>query len=142
MRIAICDDRTEDRDLLKKYCENLGYLDLSLFSSGKDLLESSLLSTIDLVFLDIEMQGYSGIEVKNILESNYPATLIVFCTTHSELMVDAFGKNVLSFLTKPYDEHMIQQSLGHASALAKDILSVSIAEGCKISSKDIVYFHS
>lgn len=51
-------------------------------------------------FLDIEMGKISGIEVKDQLLEKNCETQIVFLTSHSECMKEAFGRNVVGFIEK------------------------------------------
>jgi DNA-binding LytR/AlgR family response regulator len=142
VKIAICDDTKAERELLKKYCEHLGYTDISFFESGTELLASDELSAFELLFLDIEMPDMSGLEVKNTLEQSQNPVLIVFSTTHAERMADAFGKNVISFLTRPFDEHMVEQCLLKATQLLKDSAPIQISESVAVPCKEILYVNS
>jgi DNA-binding LytR/AlgR family response regulator len=142
MKIAICDDKEEERRLLRNYCSKLGFSDLILFSSGNELLEYDQKSCIDLLFLDVEMPGISGIEVKNQFETECPSTLIVFCTTHTDSMIDAFGKNVVSFLNKPYDEHVIKTCLDRALKLLRNFEPVRIDQNLTVPCQEIIYLHA
>lgn len=142
MKIGICDDIREEREQAKRYCQKLGYNDIALFSSGEELLNCTDLSMLNLLFLDIEMEGISGIDVKNKLEQTNPSTFIVFCTTHQELMPNAFGRNVISFLTKPFDQRPIEQCIKKAAFLSKEFYPISIDEKTAIPCKDILYLHA
>lgn len=65
MKIGICDDNEMEREQLKKFCLKAGYDDTVFFSSGEELLEYEELTSLNLLFLDIEMEGPNGIEIKN-----------------------------------------------------------------------------
>lgn len=142
MKIAICDDIIEERKRIQNYCQNLGYTDLTLYSCGEDFLNSSVISSINLLFLDIEMDKINGIEVKNILERTNPSTFIVFTTTHHELMPEAFGRNVISFLTKPFTERSIKHCLNKAAYLTRDFFPIVIDEQVSVPCQDILYLHA
>lgn len=142
MKIAICDDIMEERTRIQNYCKNLGYTDLTLYSCGEDFLNSPEISTVNLVFLDIEMNKVNGIEVKNTLERTNPSTFIVFTTTHHELMPEAFGRNVISFLTKPFTERSVKHCLDKAAYLTKDFFPIIIDEHFSVLCQDILYLHA
>ena len=58
----------------------------------------------DLLFLDIEMPGGTGIELADALASgdcSAPSPKIVFCTAYDEFAVDAFALNAVDYLVKP-----------------------------------------
>ncbi len=54
----------------------------------------------DVVFLDIELNNEDGITLARKCYSAGKKTIIVFVTSHNELMAQAFGLNVLSFIQK------------------------------------------
>lgn len=102
--IAICDDESIYRDKLKKYIRDyfsttqdfnivlLEYANADEFMSDK--------SHVDLLLLDIDMGAMSGIELKDYLQKEKSTLEIVFISNHDELVLDAFGKNVLGFIPK------------------------------------------
>lgn len=66
MRIAICDDETQIRELLKdkisRYCfTNNIELNLQTFENGEELLKDDF-QTFDVLFLDVDMPGIDGLE--------------------------------------------------------------------------------
>lgn len=108
LRIAICDDQEVYREDILEHCkrllqgENVIY---SCFASGEELLDSGF--QFDFLFLDIEMTGMDGIQVKNLLETQNAQAKIIFLTSHEERMIEAFGANVIGFLRKPVQEEML-----------------------------------
>lgn len=142
MNIGICDDYLEERNSIRKHCMNLGYEKIFLFTSGEELLSSPDLSSLNLLFLDIEMNGVSGIDVKERLSQSNPSTFIVFCTTHAELMPEAFGRNVISFITKPFSQRSIEHCIERATVLSKDFYKIQIDEHIAIPCRDILYLQT
>lgn len=142
MKIGICDDLAEEREHIKKYCENLGYTDISLYSSGEELLESPELESLNLLFLDIELNGIDGIRIKNTLEFSNPSIFVVFSTAHHELMPDAFGRNVISFLKKPYSESSIADCIKKVTYFNRQFYPITIEKEITIPCKDILYVHT
>jgi two-component system LytT family response regulator len=55
----------------------------------------------DLLFLDIQMPGETGMELLESLEP--PAPLVIFTTAYDEFAVKAFELNALDYLLKPVD---------------------------------------
>ncbi len=108
MRIAICDDQKVYREDIVEHCkrllqgENVSY---SCFGSGEELLAAE--EWFDFLFLDIEMSGMDGIQVKDLLEMQKVQAKIVFLTSHEERMIEAFGANVIGFLQKPVQEEKL-----------------------------------
>ncbi len=104
MKIAVCDDTKAYRDSIHTLCKD--YLqdrktegEIVLFTSGEQFL--SYTGEINLLLLDIEMDGLNGIEVKEQLQKNRQDIIIIYITNHKQFMQDAFGRQVYGFLTKP-----------------------------------------
>ncbi len=104
--IAICDDEESCRESMKMMCRaffekktSAGRIDIHTFSLGKEIMESDL--DYDILLLDIEMPEKDGISIKEYFEMNRKQTSIIFVTSHKERVLEAFGKNVVSFLVKP-----------------------------------------
>ena len=76
MKIGICEDSIEEQTQYLNYFKKLGYNNIAVFNSGEELLKK--MPSLDLLFLDIEMDKISGIQVKNIFEIKRKNTYIVF----------------------------------------------------------------
>ena len=104
LSIGICDDDelilTTMRTICQHYLSEIK-LDMCLhtYNSCKALLASSEIRTMDILFLDIEIDTlHSGIDVKNFMQLRHSNCLIVFITSHNELI----WKKCLWFYTKTY----------------------------------------
>lgn len=74
---------------------------LKVIGECKDAMEAHRNITAnppDVVFLDIEMPGMTGIELLKLLP---PKTLVVFITSNKQYAVEAFELNVVDYLVKP-----------------------------------------
>ena len=49
------------------------------------------------------MPGKSGLVIRDELEKKNANSLIIFVTSHSETVWEAFGRNVIGFFEKPMD---------------------------------------
>jgi len=71
----------------------------------------------DVLFLDIEMPGGTGIELAEQLAAEQNAqpynktAKIVFCTAYDEFAVDAFALNAVDYLVKPINPKRLSQCL-------------------------------
>ncbi|MBR2885761.1 MAG: response regulator transcription factor [Clostridia bacterium] len=109
MKICICDDdsftKREIRSLLENFAESEDGFDVSDFSCGEDLIEYyNSGNGFDIVFLDIEMKGMNGIEAAESIKCIAPETIIIFVSSHSSYVFDAFRIEALHFLVKPIKE--------------------------------------
>ncbi|PLS02009.1 LytR/AlgR family response regulator transcription factor [Neobacillus cucumis] len=73
---------------------------------------------IDVIFLDIQLEEESGIEIASKLNQlDYPP-LIVFATAFDEYALKAFELNAVDYLLKPIDEKRIQNTIDKLYKLA------------------------
>ncbi len=110
MRIAICDDERLYSEAVIENCKSVfgqKAVIYDYYSSGEELLATDM--QYDFLFLDIEMTGMDGIQVKDTLERKKSQVRIIFLTSHEERMVEAFGANVIGFLQKPIREEAFAQ---------------------------------
>jgi len=142
MKIGICEEHNIIREQLIAYCQKFGYYNITSYQSSEELLKSEELSSLNLLFLDIEMHQINGIEVKNAMEKLSPSTFIIFLTAHSEFMPDAFGKNVIYCLQKPVSEYDVECCLKKIIDLERELYTVSLNSTTSICCKDILYLHS
>ncbi len=56
------------------------------------------------MFIDIEMGGINGVEAAEIIREFAPETIIIFVSSHSSYIFDAFRIEALHFLVKPIKE--------------------------------------
>ena len=96
--IAI-DDEPLALDIIKAYCSKVPFLNLTgTFSNAIDTLEYLRNNTIDLMFLDIQMEDLTGIQLLNSLK-NKP--LVIFTTAYDHYALQGFDLDVLDYLLKP-----------------------------------------
>lgn len=104
--------------------------DLELVQECEDAMEAyNLINSqqIDLIFLDIEMPGMTGLELTKNLGSKSP--LIVFTTAKKDYAVEAFELNVVDYLVKPVTPSRFLQAVERANeAIASDKEEVKVEE--------------
>lgn len=123
MVIGICDDEQiyvrQIMDICKEYCgKNHIACSCIRFSNGEEVLDYSKKTekpNIDLLFLDIEMDGISGIELKEILLKEAKIQRIAFVTSHDENVFEAFSQKTIGFLKKPIAAIEIEKRIAEVS---------------------------
>ncbi len=108
IRILWVDDEI---DLLKPYVlflEEKGYL-ISTATNGEDAIGLVEKDEYDLIFLDENMPGLSGIETLSRIKSITPFTPVVMITKSEEenIMEDAIGSKIADYLIKPVNPNQI-----------------------------------
>lgn len=68
---------------------------------------------LDVVFLDVEMPGLSGLELAKRLMRDRPALNVIFITGYSEYAVPAFELYASGYLLKPVTMDKLHSALGH-----------------------------
>lgn len=99
MRCIIVDDEPIARKGIKKLVDEIDQLELlECFNSAEGAWEYLKTSSVDLIFLDIRMQGMTGMELAHILPKQ---TLIIFTTAYSEYALDSYEVDAVDYLVKP-----------------------------------------
>jgi DNA-binding LytR/AlgR family response regulator len=99
-KCLIVDDEPLSRDVLRKYLDQVN--ELTLLGECRSALEATgflARQQVDLLFLDIEMPGLSGISFARSLTR---APLIVFTTAYPQFAVEGFELNAVDYLVKPF----------------------------------------
>jgi DNA-binding LytR/AlgR family response regulator len=130
-RFAICDDDVNFVDLfcekIKKLFKNAEIpIEISIFLNGNDLIKSE--EKFDVIFLDIEMPEIRGFEVAKKLSEEFQRnlTILIFCSSHENLVFESFDYQPFKFLRK----HMVDSELPDISS--KLIYKLK-TENCKYS---------
>ena len=109
----IIDDEPLSRDVLRNYIGELK--DLILLAECPNAFEANeFLNTeqVDLLFLDINMPGLSGISFARSLTVS---PLIIFTTAYPEYAVEGFELNALDYLVKPYSFERFLKAVNRAN---------------------------
>ena len=113
MQIGICDDMPSLCTMLKNILLSGDYLENSdqiiEFHSGQEIIDSGRACELDLLFLDIEMPGLSGMELLRQYGHFFQHTKIVFLTSYPQYVYEAFEVNAYRFLNKPIEQKKIQE---------------------------------
>ncbi|PWF48294.1 LytR/AlgR family response regulator transcription factor [Massilia glaciei] len=115
MRVLIVDDEAPARDKLRRLLAfEADVTEVAEARDGIDALQQIAASAPDVVFLDIQMPGVSGIELAASLPA--PVPLIVFVTAFDQYAISAFDANAIDYLLKPYDRERLRRSLARVRA--------------------------
>lgn len=112
MKVLLVEDESGIRLLLKKIIEKNEYF--QVVGETDNLAEAVSLFTrtgADVVFMDIEIKGASGLDCAKIIADLNPKTKIIFATAHAEYMPNAFEVYAFDYLIKPFDIERVNQTL-------------------------------
>jgi two-component system LytT family response regulator len=94
--------------------------------SGRDALRVLRDARPDLVFLDVQMPGATGLEVMAALRGE-PRPRVVFVTAYPEHALDAFGVEAVDYLLKPFDDERFRLALDRAKLAVRERRALDLA---------------
>jgi two-component system LytT family response regulator len=115
IRTLLVDDEQPARDRLRRLLA--GSADVEIVgeaADGEQALELILETRPDLVLLDIQMPGCTGMEVAASLRS--PRPHVVFCTAFDQYAVDAFELHAVDYLLKPVNQARLEKAIERVRA--------------------------
>lgn len=117
LRIAICEDSTEDTALLHRELD-LVIKELRLqvqtdyFHNGETLIAVIKDgTTYDLLLLDIYLDVLDGIETARSVRSLLPEVQVAFLTSSREFALDAFDLDAIHYLLKPVSKQNLKEMI-------------------------------
>ena len=153
----------DEIDLLKPqilFLENKGY-EVTPVTNGQDAIEKVENNHFDIIFLDEQMPGLSGLEALSKIKTIKPHTPVVMITKSEEenLMEDAIGSKISDYLIKPVNPNQILLSIKKLldqsalisekstsnyqrafSQISMDLMDVNDLSGWKNIYKKLVYW--
>lgn len=150
MKIIICDDDIKIIDQLRGLvCEFFEKnkqtpVEIRTFLSADELIEENI--SADIVFLDVEMPGKSGITAGAVLMQRNPDTKVFIVTSYPDYLDEAMRFHVFRYLSKPVDKNRLFRNLGHAlfqynTEISKITIDTSDSTQV-VKIRDIVYAES
>ncbi len=124
MRIAICDDEKNIRELIgDKVAKQYPEAEIVFFSSGEELLLSDM--QIKLLFLDIQMSGRNGMEIARELRKKDKNVILIFVTAVEEYVFQAFDVGAFHYIVKPINEakfmDVLRKAVDELDSKRKDV---------------------
>ena len=124
MKIALVDDERIYLDEMQKLClefaaQHTIQPEIFRFSSSEDFLKSWQPGFYSIIFLDIFMKNGNGIETAQKLREGNDNSLLVFLTSSSDFMPDAFSCHAFDYILKPISYFSFSESMVRALAKVK-----------------------
>lgn len=118
IKIAVCDDNLaclNEMKLLLKEHKNYADLDISYFERAEQLLQSlNKKANYDILFMDIEMPTMSGLECVKEINKLGLNTVVIFTTSYTSYVSEAFKLDAFQYLTKPLNKDLLFEELDRA----------------------------
>ena len=152
LKIAICDDEQNQTEYLSGVVsawanKNRHVVELKTYSSAKSFLfDYSEEKDFDILLLDIEMPGMTGVELAKTVRKENSTVQIIFITGYYEYFSDGFDVSALHYLIKPADERkllpVLDRAVSNLNYRQRSVLLTSPDDDVKVSLADICYVES
>lgn len=110
MTSIIIDDEATARIILQHLCDNIDDIDvIDSFSNAIDAIKFLNKNEVDLIFLDIHMPGFTGMDFVQTLK-NPPKIILI--SSDKQFAIEAFEYNfILDYLIKPLSLPRLKKAL-------------------------------
>lgn len=106
-RCIIADDNELDRLTITGYLSKFPEIEIvHVCKSGGEVLEALKEHKVDILFLDIDMEDMSGLELRR---QTKQVPICIFATDHPEFALESFELETLDYLLKPYSFERFSQ---------------------------------
>lgn len=111
IKCVAIDDEPLALEVIDKFCRRMGGIELETFTNPTLGLEAVLQSRPDIVFLDIEMEEASGLDIASRLPHD---TCFIFTTAYMRYALDGFDLDAVDYLHKPFAYSRFQVAFSKA----------------------------
>ena len=151
INVVVCDDEEnilkEIADIVENKLVNKRVVcNVVAINDARILLEKLKENPIDVLFLDIDMPYYSGMDIASFINENMLPTVLVFVTSHDELVYKTFAYKPFGFLRKSHIEEEIDELVDRLSKelefRKQELVITKAGEIVKLPLCDINYIES
>ncbi len=114
IRVLIADDELLARQRLEDLLQPVEGVEIvGLVEDGRQAVEAIRRLAPDLVFLDVQMPGLTGVDVVHEIGPEQ-MPVVIFVTAYDQYALKAFDLAALDYLVKPFDDERFDQALARA----------------------------
>lgn len=144
LEVAICeDDKIMREDIQRRILELRPDYAIDTYHIGEDVLLAK--KSYDIIFLDIEMPGKDGMTIAKELRAQKYEGHIIFLTSHTEFMPDAFKVKAFRFLEKPIQMEDLEETLTESEKeifVEKKVILADYGAEVLVNLSDILYIEA
>ncbi|MGN0315694.1 MAG: LytR/AlgR family response regulator transcription factor [Fusicatenibacter sp.] len=116
LKIAICDDRKEDREKMNQYVqqfcrERMLQAEIKVFDHPDKLILACEKFRPHIYILDIVMPMVNGIQAARKLKWNQPEAQLIFATSEGSFALESFDVNPVNYILKPVKKEKLFETL-------------------------------
>lgn len=150
-QIAICDDESKIlKDIAEKIEDAFQQIEVSAnyFCTAESAQMMVYLEKqkVDVIFLDIDMPVFSGMDIAAYLNKNYPDAILVFVTSHDALVYQSFAYRPFGFIRKSHLDEELREVVARIgkelSNRKRDMVITKGQEVIRILIKNILYIEA
>ncbi len=124
-KIVACDDENYILDTLNEIVEDNYYSQATITLcrnrfSVIDYVCEVAKGNVDILMLDIDIDGENGVEIAELLKQRYPHLKVIFFTGHIEYVTDIFEAEPCFFIVKPLEVSRVVQAIDKAISLIQE----------------------
>lgn len=120
MRVMIVDWDGNAIRQFEKQCEGIAYVEsCRSFTEAQKVLEYAGLHKVEVVFLNVEINGMNGLDLGRKLREINPDIVLVFLTEHPGYTLEALGIRADYYVIKPYAPEHLRWVMENVRLLSK-----------------------
>lgn len=126
LNVVIVDDEQNARLALRGIITE-NFPELQILDECNDVpsaVKSIMKHQPDLIFLDISMPGYSGIELFKFLDADQLKFKVIFVTAYSEYAINAFELSAVDYILKPVRIDAMRRAISRILEKQEETVSV------------------
>ena len=124
IKTVLIDDELRALNRMKILLNNFPQIEiLEQFEDSQSGIDYILKNEPDLVFLDVEMPGKSGLEIADDINKNFLETKIIFITSHEHYAIKAIKNYAFDYLLKPVSIDELKTAIERYTAKLRTNLS-------------------
>lgn len=129
IKICIIEDEPDIRRLLRKIIEKQeGFEVVSESGDFASAISDFARFKPDVAFVDIDLNGDSGLECAKVMTELNPKLKVIFATAHSEYMANAFEIYAFDYLVKPFNVERVVKTLSRIKGENSMVVSTDVSE--------------
>ncbi len=149
-QIVLCDD---EKEILEELCKKVRNCfdgnnlpaEYTCIADARELMERIRRERIDVLFLDIDMPYYSGMDIAGYINEQGRNTLLIFVTSHDALVYETFAYRPFGFIRKAHMEEFEALGKRVCRELLENKQELVLRKGqelIRILLKDIIYMEA
>lgn len=119
MNIALIDDDSAQLNRIHEICRQFAektqlLLDCDCFDSGEAFIKALKTKQYGIALMDIFINGKNGVETSKVLRTIDRSCILIFVTSSTDFMPDAFNCHAYEYIIKPYTAERVLEVLSEA----------------------------